>query len=95
LLAYWRPGEGDRPAAVTMIKVPSRDPVCVKNFFQVADIKMHWQRSGDHLCVKVDRYKTKKEEKDGIKYLGITHNFSIFRIREKEIPVDTVEVKGI
>ncbi|ELT99648.1 hypothetical protein CAPTEDRAFT_163351 [Capitella teleta] len=94
MLAYWRPGEGDRPAAVTLMKIPSRDAVCVKNFFQVADIKMHWQRSGDHLCVKVDRFKTKKEEKDGVKYLGITHNFSIFRIREKEIPVDTVDVKA-
>jgi len=28
-------------------------------------------------------------------FQGIFHNFYIFRIKEKEIPVDTVEVKGM
>lgn len=27
-------------------------------------------------------------------FQGIFHNFYVFRIKEKEIPVDTVEVKG-
>ncbi len=68
IITYWTPEEQNTPARVTLIKVPSRDILCVKNLFTVADCKMHWQKSGDYLCVKVDRYKSKKEEKDQVKY---------------------------
>ena len=41
-----------------------------KNLFSVIDLKMHWQSSGEHLCVKVDRYnRAKKEKDDSIKYV--------------------------
>jgi translation initiation factor 3 subunit B len=41
----------------------------VKNLFSVADCKMHWQKSGDYLCVKVDRYaKAKKDSRDELKF---------------------------
>jgi len=93
MISYWSPEEGDLPARVTLIEVPSRKTLSTKNLFTVADCKMHWQKSGDYLCVKVDRYKSKKEEKDTVKYGGIFHNFNIFRIREKQIPVDIVEIK--
>ena len=37
--------------------------------FNVADCKMHWQKNGDFLCVKVDRYKKKLDDKDAqVKY---------------------------
>lgn len=141
--------------------MPSRQELCIKNLFNVADCKMHWQKNGDYLCVKVDRYsKAKKiDEKDQFKYSvskdqfnavyeidqfkyslsedqfidkysvskdqficcehseksqnvelqsvfflhvtfwffflqGLYYNFELFRIREKQIPVDKVEVKG-
>ena len=45
----------DVPARVTLLEIPSRNEVRVKNLFNVADCKMHWQKSGDYLCVKVDR----------------------------------------
>ena len=95
MISYWTCEEGDMPARVTLIEIPSRVTLCTKNLFGVADCKLHWQKSGQYLCVKVDRYKSKKEEKEKevVKYAGIFHNFYIFRIREKEIPVDTVEVK--
>jgi len=93
MISYWTPEDGDMPARVTLIDIPGRETLCVKNLFTVADCKMHWQKSGDHLCVKVDRYKSKKEEKDQVRYGGIFHNFNIFRLREKQIPVDIVEVK--
>lgn len=50
--------------------MPSRQELCIKNLFNVADCKMHWQKNGDYLCVKVDRYsKAKKiDEKDQFKY---------------------------
>jgi uncharacterized protein with WD repeat len=63
------PEEQNQPARVVLIEVPSRVQLCVKNLVNVADCKMHWQKSGDHLCVKVDRYKSKKEEQGKIKYL--------------------------
>lgn len=95
LIAYWVPEESNTPARVTLIELPSRNELCVRNLFNVADCKMHWQKSGDHLCVKVDRYaKARKvDEKEQLKYSGIYYNFEIFRIREKQIPVDKVEVK--
>lgn len=35
----------DVPARVTLIEIPSRNEVRVKNLFNVADCKMHWQVS--------------------------------------------------
>lgn len=47
--------------------------------------KLHWQNSGDYLCVKVDRLtKTKKQT-----YC----NLELFRAREKAIPIQTVEIR--
>lgn len=65
----------------------------VRNLFNVADCKMHWQKNGDYLCVKVDRYKKKADDKEQVKYSGIYYNFELFRVREKQIPIDKVEVK--
>ncbi|GFR78417.1 eukaryotic translation initiation factor 3 subunit B, partial [Elysia marginata] len=94
ILAYWVPEQSNTPARVTLVEIPSRKELCVRNLFNVADCRMHWQKSGDHLCVKVDRYKAKKvENKDQVKYSGIYYNFELFRIREKQIPVDKVEEK--
>ncbi|KAK3091595.1 hypothetical protein FSP39_021018 [Pinctada imbricata] len=95
VVAYWVPERENVPARVTLVQIPSRNEICVKNLFNVADCKMHWQKNGDYLCVKVDRYsKAKKvEEKDQYKYSGMYYNFELFRIREKQIPVDKVECK--
>lgn len=80
IIAYWVPEESNTPARVTLIEIPSRNELCVRNLFNVADCKMHWQKSGDHLCVKVDRYsKAKKvEEKDQLKYSVSTTEFYIW-----------------
>jgi len=64
IISYWTCEEGDMPARVTLIEIPSRQTLCTKNLFGVADCKLHWQKSGQYLCVKVDRYKSKKEEKE-------------------------------
>ncbi len=84
---YWVAEDKDVPARVTLIEVPSRNEVRVKNLFNVADCKMHWQKTGDYLCVKVDRYnKLRRDAKDHHdKYAGIYYNFEIFHMREKQV----------
>jgi translation initiation factor 3 subunit B len=46
---------------------------------------MHWQSNGEFLCVKVDHTKNKT---------SISTNLEIFRVREKDIPVEVIEVNG-
>lgn len=92
IIAYWVAEAKDVPARVVLLEIPSRKELRVKNLFNVADCKMHWQKSGDYLCVKVDRYRKMLENKD-VKYAGMYHNFEIFHMNEKQIPVDTVKIE--
>jgi len=85
MLVYWQPEVQNQPARVTVMSVPSREILRSKNLFNVADCKLHWHPQGDYLCVKVDRQtKTKKT---------VFCNFEIFRMREKDFPVEVVELK--
>lgn len=95
IIAYWVAEQTDVPARVTLMEIPKRREIRTKNLFNVADCKIHWQKSGDYLCVKVDRFsKSKKDKKDlDMKFLGMFYNFEIFHMREKDIPVDSVEIK--
>ncbi|KAJ8897933.1 hypothetical protein PR048_003291 [Dryococelus australis] len=94
VLAYWVAEDKDVPARVTLLEIPSRNEIRAKNLFNVADCKMHWQKSGDYLCVNVNRYsKIIRKEKNELKYSGMYYNFEIFHMREKQIPVDSVEIK--
>ncbi|XP_038067508.1 eukaryotic translation initiation factor 3 subunit B-like [Patiria miniata] len=86
ILAYWVPEVNESPARVTLVEIPSRKELRAKTLYNVADCKIHWQKQGDYLGVKVDRY-TNKNKKVSI------WNFELFRIREKQIPVDQVELK--
>uniref|UniRef100_A0A3B3TSL9 Eukaryotic translation initiation factor 3 subunit B n=1 Tax=Poecilia latipinna TaxID=48699 RepID=A0A3B3TSL9_9TELE len=85
IIAFWVPEDKDIPARVTLMQLPSRQEIRVRNLFNVVDCKLHWQRNGDYLCVKVDR--TPKGTQ------GVVTNFEIFRMREKQVPVDVVEMK--
>ncbi|CAG9858513.1 unnamed protein product [Phyllotreta striolata] len=93
VIAYWVAEDKDVPASVTLLELPNRNEVRKKNLFNVADCKIHWQKSGDFLCVKVDRYSKVRKEKNETKYSGMYCNFEIFHMREKQIPVDSVECK--
>ena len=55
VIAYWVPEDKDIPARVTLSQMPTREEIRVRNLFNVVDCKLHWQRNGDYLCVKVDR----------------------------------------
>ncbi|MBN3271543.1 EIF3B factor, partial [Polyodon spathula] len=85
IIAFWVPEDKDIPARVTLMQLPSRQEIRVRNLFNVVDCKLHWQKNGDYLCVKVDR--TPKGTP------GVVTNFEIFRMREKQVPVDVVEMK--
>ncbi|CAG9824642.1 unnamed protein product [Phaedon cochleariae] len=93
IVAYWVPEDKDVPASVTLLELPNRNEIRKKNLFNVADCKIHWQKSGDYLCVKVDRYSKVRKEKNETKYSGMYCNFEVFHMREKQIPVDSVECK--
>ncbi|KAF9044817.1 translation initiation factor eIF-3b [Hymenopellis radicata] len=85
MLAYWTPEVPNQPARVTLLAFPSRTILRQKNLFNVTECKLYWQNQGDFLCVKVDRHtKTKK---------SIFCNLEIFRVREKDYPVEVVELK--
>ncbi|KII93546.1 hypothetical protein PLICRDRAFT_121832 [Plicaturopsis crispa FD-325 SS-3] len=85
MLAYWTPEVVNQPARVTLLDFPGRNILRQKNLFNVSECKLYWQNQGDFLCVKVDRHtKTKK---------SIFCNLEIFRIREKDYPVEVVELK--
>ncbi|CAH1273290.1 EIF3B [Branchiostoma lanceolatum] len=87
IIAYWIPEKDNIPARVTLLEIPSRQEIRTKNLFSVADCKIYWQKQGDYLCVKVDRYTKSKK--------GLFYNLELFRMREKQIPVDVVEVKEV
>ncbi|RUS14352.1 hypothetical protein BC937DRAFT_93938 [Endogone sp. FLAS-F59071] len=85
VLSYWTPEIGNQPARVTLLAIPSKEIVRTKNLFSVNECKLHWQSQGAYLAVKVDRHtKTKK---------STFTNLEVFRIGEKDIPVETIEVK--
>jgi len=85
MLVYWQPEVQNQPARVTVMSIPTREILRSKNLFNVADCKLHWHPQGDYLCVKVDRQtKTKKT---------VFCNFELFRMREKDFPVEVVELK--
>jgi translation initiation factor 3 subunit B len=48
---------------------------------------MHWQSEGDFLCVKVDRQGGKDKK-------SVHTSFELFRMREKDIPIEVLEMKG-
>ncbi|KAM0788764.1 hypothetical protein ACM66B_002855 [Microbotryomycetes sp. NB124-2] len=85
IISFWTPEVQNQPARVTLMHVPSRVSIRSKNLFNVHAAKMFWQSNGDYLCVKVDRHtKTKKTQ-----YC----NLELFRVREKDTPVQVVEIK--
>ena len=61
MLAFWMPEANEIPARVTILSIPQRREIRVKNLFNVSDIRLHWQKQGKFLCVKVDRYNKAKK----------------------------------
>lgn len=94
-LAFWTSEDGNVPARLILAELNGvkLDEVRSKTLFNVIDCKLCWQKRGDYLVVKVDRYTKKSGEKNNPKYSGLIYNFEIFHMREKNFPLDTLEVK--
>jgi translation initiation factor 3 subunit B len=85
-IAYWSPESPNAPARVTIMEIPSRTITRTMNLFNVIDCKLLWKPLRDYLAVKIERY-TGKSRKP-------THpNIEIFRLRERDIPVEVIELK--
>lgn len=84
-MAYWTPEIGERPARVSVLKMPEREDVTSKNLYQVKDVKLIWQENGDKLCVYVECW-TKSKKQYYTKFL-------LFHLRKKLVPCDVLEIK--
>ncbi|KAJ1491261.1 eukaryotic translation initiation factor eIF2A-domain-containing protein, partial [Baffinella frigidus] len=89
---------GQVPARIVLIDMPSRKELRQKNLFSVGEVIMYWHPDGTYLAVKVimywhpdgtylavkvDRQKSKKTT---------TYSFELLRIKEKDIPIEVLEV---
>ncbi|KAJ1979074.1 Translation initiation factor 3 subunit b [Dimargaris xerosporica] len=83
-LVYWTPEADNLPARVTLMCIPSKEIVRTKNLFNLNECKFYWQDNGDYLCVHVSRPTADK--------LNTVSSLELFRVREKSVPVDTIEV---
>ncbi|CCH45307.1 translation initiation factor eIF-3 subunit [Wickerhamomyces ciferrii] len=85
VLAYWTPETGNQTARVALLEVPSKKVLRTINLFQVSDVKLHWQDNAEYLAVKVDRHTKSKKT--------LFTNLEFFKLNEKEIPVEKIELK--
>lgn len=83
-LCAYQAEQGNLPARVVVMRFPDREELRQKNLFSVAGIKLTWHPQGDYLAVQVDKWtKTKKTT---------TTNFELFSLREKDTPIDMLEL---
>lgn len=85
LLCYWTPEMPNQTARVSIMTVPSREVVRSRNLFNVSGCRLHWQSQARFLCVKVDRHTKSKK--------STYTNLEFFRLEERDIPVEVIELK--
>lgn len=84
-LAYWTPETSNQTAKVALLEVPNKRVLRTINLFQVSDVKLHWQDNAEYLAVKVDRHTKSKKT--------FFTNLEFFKLNEKDIPVEKIELK--
>lgn len=85
ILAYSTPEEGDAPARVAILEIPSRRELRQKALYSVSGIKLIWHAQGTFLCCEVERVTKSKK--------GRFTNFELFRVKAKDIPIEVLEYK--
>ena len=84
VLCAYQEEQGNLPARVVLISLPSREEIRAKNLFSVADVRMAWHPQGDYMAVRVEKWtKTKK---------STTTNLEVFSLRQRNVPVDMLEL---
>lgn len=84
IIAFWTPENGNIPARITLMEIPSRTIVRQKVLYSVVGCEMYWHPSGDFLCVRVTRHTKSKK--------STFTNFEVFRMRDSNIPVETFRI---
>jgi len=85
IISYFVPERDNKPASVVLIDIPSKKERRSKNLMAVGDCKMFWHPQGHFLCIKAEKInKTKKTS---------STDFEIIRLREKDVPIDHLEIK--
>jgi translation initiation factor 3 subunit B len=82
MISYYVPAEGNKPALINILEIPSRRDVCSRKVFDVVDGRMTWQSDGDYLCAHMAKVQGKKR----------SFVVMLFRIREALVPVELVEI---
>lgn len=85
-LAYWAPEQGNTPARVTIVEIPSRRELRQKNLVNVSACTMYWHPDGTYLCVKVLRHTKSKKT--------TFTSLELFRLNEPLVPVEMMEMKS-
>lgn len=84
ILCAYQEEQGNLPARVVLISMPSREEMRAKNLFSVADVRMAWHPQGDYMAVRVEKWtKTRK---------STTTNLEVFSLRQRNVPVDMLEL---
>lgn len=96
-LAFWVREQGENvPARLSMVGFPDKNDLRTKQLFHVLDCQFVWQKGGEYMAVKVNRYKSAKKKKHGgVDYTGHYFNLEIFNLTnaKKEVPVESIEIK--
>lgn len=87
IIAYWEPEmkKKSRHASVTLRQYPSRKLLRQQTLYNVSDCTIHWQNRGDFMCAHVERHTASKKT-----YFT---NLELFRVRDRDIPVETLEIR--
>eukprot|EP01071_Lankesteria_metandrocarpae_P004328 Lankesteria_metandrocarpae@DN3484_c0_g1_i1.p1 len=82
------PNKVDDPSRVVLIEIPSNIEKASKNLYNVKDARSHWQSKGAYMSLHstLVRKTGKKSRKE-------FSQIEIFRMREKNVPVDTVQLE--
>lgn len=90
ILAIWIPQTNDTPGTLILVDVPSRKELVSRKIYDVSVASIHWHNKGDYLCLK-----TTIQKKSGKKIKKEYTQLEIFRMREKNIPVDNVQIEAV
>ncbi|KEG03642.1 eukaryotic translation initiation factor 3 subunit B, putative [Plasmodium vinckei vinckei] len=90
IVSIWIPETNNTPGTLILVEIPSRKELVSRKIYDVSQASIHWQSKGDYLCLKTTIVKKigKKGKKEHTQ-------LEIFRMREKNIPVDNIQIEGV